>query len=286
MIILDFNQVALANLLVQGTKNVEVNENLLRHMILNSIRMNRVKFHNEYGELVIACDATDNWRKKLYPYYKANRKKSRDESSLDWGEVFRVLNLIREELIEYFPYQTIRVETAEADDVIASLVHEHGRVLGGEPVLILSGDKDFQQLQTYSNVSQYDPVRKRWIKCSDPHKFLVEHTLKGDVSDGVPNVLSSDDTFVAGARQKPIRQKFIDAVMATDQPEDSTVWTEEINRNYHRNKQMIDLSCVPEYIKEQTLQQFEAQTNKTRSKLFNYFIKYKLKHLHESITEF
>lgn len=286
MIILDFNQVALANLLVQGTKNVEIDENLLRHMILNSIRMNNTKFSKEYGQLVIACDATDNWRKQYYPYYKANRKKNRDESSLNWNEVFRILNTIREELFEYFPYPTIRVDTAEADDIIAALCHEYGRYLGGDPILILSGDKDFQQLQKYSNVDQYDPTRKRWIKCNDPQKFLLEHILKGDTSDGIPNILSADDTFVVGARQKQLRSTFINATLSADYPEDCTLFTEEIVRNYYRNKQLIDLDQVPDYIRESTIQIYNDQMDKDRSKLFNYFIKYKLKHLHELIAEF
>lgn len=282
MIILDFNQVAIANLMVQGTRNLEINENLLRHMILNSIRMNRVKFASEYGEMVIACDATDNWRKKYFPYYKANRKVSRDESSVDWKEMFRILNKIREEISEYFPYPTIRVDTAEADDIIATLCHEHGRELGGDPILILSGDKDFQQLQRYSNVDQYDPTRKRWIRCSDPDRFLLEHILKGDASDGIPNVLSSDDTFVAKARQKPLRSKFLDTVMN----EGIKSLDEDVKRNYHRNHMLIDLNNVPNDIAAQALYMYEEQSNKGRDKLFNYFIKYKLKNLTECITEF
>lgn len=282
MIILDFNQVAIANLMVQGTRNLEINENLLRHMILNSIRMNRVKFASEYGEMVIACDATDNWRKKYFPYYKANRKVSRDESSVDWKEMFRILNKIREEISEYFPYPTIRVETAEADDIIATLCHEHGRELGGDPILILSGDKDFQQLQRYSNVDQYDPTRKRWIRCSDPDRFLLEHILKGDASDGIPNVLSSDDTFVAKARQKPLRSKFLDTVMN----EGIKSLDEDVKRNYLRNHMLIDLDNVPNDIAAQALYMYEEQSNKGRDKLFNYFIKYKLKNLTECITEF
>ena len=152
MIILDYNQVALSNLMVSGIKQNNVDESLLRHMILNSIRSNKVKFEQEFGELVIACDATSNWRKQFFPYYKANRKKNRQDSGLDWNEIFRVLNMVRDELAEFFPYPTVRVEHAEADDVIATLCHEHGRELGGEPILILSGDKDFQQLQKYANV--------------------------------------------------------------------------------------------------------------------------------------
>jgi len=278
VIILDYNQVALANLMVSGPKNINANEDLLRHMILNSIRMNKVKFEKEFGELVIACDATSNWRKQFFPYYKANRKKNRQDSGLDWNEIFRILNAVRDELAEFFPYPTVRVEHAEADDVIATLCHEHGRQLGGDPILILSGDKDFQQLQRYSNVSQYDPTRKKWIRCNDPETFLQEHILKGDTGDGIPNVLSSDDTFVANARQKPLRAKKIDELLQ-EVPE-------ELQVNWHRNALMIDLDRVPQDIKDETMKVLKAQSGKTRAKLFNYFIKYKLKNLTECISEF
>lgn len=278
MIILDYNQVALSNLMVSGIKQSNVDESLLRHMILNSIRSNKVKFEQEFGELVIACDATSNWRKQFFPYYKANRKKNRQDSGLDWNEIFRVLNMVRDELAEFFPYPTVRVEHAEADDVIATLCHEHGRDLGGEPILILSGDKDFQQLQKYANVKQFDPVRKRWIKCNDPALFLKEHIIKGDTGDGIPNVLSSDDTFVANARQKPLRAKRIDELLQQVPA--------ELQHNYHRNRMMIDLDRVPQDIKDETIKTMQAQSGKTRAKLFNYFIKYKLKNLTECISEF
>lgn len=282
MIILDFNQVALANLMVSGPKNIEVNENLLRHMILNSVRMNKRKFEQEFGQLIIACDATNNWRKKIFPYYKANRKKNRQESTLDWNEIFRVLNTVRDELQEYFPYPTIRIDGAEADDVIASLVDEYGRELGGDPILILSGDKDFQQLQKYANVQQYDPVRKKWIKCSDPERFLIEHIIRGDPGDGVPNVLSEDDTFVTGSRQRPVTTKKLNELIEiTDVDVPDTIET-----NWYRNKTLIDLNFVPDGIRKGTLEVYAAQANKGRSKLFNYFIKHKLKNLTDVIAEF
>lgn len=282
MIILDYNQVALANLMVSGPKNINANEDLLRHMILNSIRMNKVKFEKEFGELIIACDATSNWRKQFFPYYKANRKKNRQDSGLDWNEIFRILNAVRDELAEFFPYPTVRVEHAEADDVIATLCHEHGRQLGGDPILILSGDKDFQQLQRYSNVSQYDPTRKKWIRCNDPETFLKEHIMKGDTGDGIPNVLSADDTFVANARQKPLRSKKLAELLELNFLE----WSNEISANYSRNRMLIDLSAIPSDIRAATKKAVEEQSDKGRDKLFNYFIKYKLKNLTECISEF
>ena len=285
MIIVDLNQVMLSNLLMQlgNHTNAQLEENMVRHMILNSLRSYRVKFAEEYGEMVIACDNTNYWRKKIFPYYKANRKKNIESSELDWKALFECLNKIRSELKEYFPYRVIDVESAEADDIISTLVSEFGSELNtGEKILILSGDKDFIQLHTYSNVSQYDPTRKKWIKHEDPERFLHEHILKGDAGDGIPNILSPDNVFVVGDRQRPLTAKKMERILGTDTKE----LEEPLARNYWRNAKLIDLSFTPEEIREKVMQQFESQKNRDRSKLLNYFITNKLKNLTEHLSEF
>jgi len=286
MIILDYNQVAIANLMTSGITRhggpAIPQEDLLRHMILNSIRMNKVKFGSDYGEMVIACDSRNYWRKEIFPYYKAARKRTRDDSGLDWNEIFRILNKVRDEIRDYFPYPVLNVETAEADDVIATLCHEHGRDLGGDPILILSGDKDFMQLQKYANVSQFDPIRKKWVRTNNPVEYLMEHILRGDTGDGIPNVLTEDDCFVSGARQRQMRSKFVDNIISQGTSE----LTDEVLRNFHRNRKLIDLDLVPDDLQSDILSEYEGQTGKGRAKLFNYFIKHKLKNLTENIGEF
>lgn len=285
MIIVDLNQVMLSNLLMQlgNHTNAKLDENMVRHMILNSLRSYRTKFKDEFGELIIACDNTNYWRKKIFPYYKANRKKNIENSELDWKNIFECLNKIRAELKEFFPYKVIDVESAEADDVIATLVSKFGSELNtGEKILILSGDKDFIQLHVYSNVSQYDPTRKKWIKHDDPERFLHEHILKGDAGDGIPNVLSPDNVFVVGDRQRPLTAKKMEKIMGTDLEEMET----SIARNYSRNANLIDLSFTPEEIREKVMDQFNNQTDRDRSKLLNYFIANKLKNLTEHLGEF
>ena len=275
----------LSNLLMQlgNHTNAQLEENMVRHMILNSLRSYRVKFAQEYGEMIIACDNTNYWRKKIFPYYKANRKKNIETSELDWKALFECLNKIRSELKEYFPYRVLDVESAEADDIISTLVSEFGSELNtGEKILILSGDKDFIQLHKYSNVSQYDPTRKKWIKHDDPERFLQEHILKGDAGDGIPNILSPDNCFVVGDRQRPLTAKKIEKIMETDTEE----LEEPLAKNYWRNAKLIDLSFTPNEIREKVMQQFEAQKNRDRSKLLNYFITNKLKNLTEHLSEF
>jgi len=281
VIIVDLNQVMLSNLMMQlgNHTNAKIEENMVRHMILNSLRSYKVKFGNEYGELVIAADNYNYWRKKFFPYYKANRKKSQEKSDLDWGAIFETLNKIRQEIKDYFPYRVIEIESAEADDVIATLVREHSE---NEKILIMSGDKDFIQLHIWPDVKQYDPVRKRWITHNDPEQYLKEHVLKGDSGDGVPNILSEDNCFVVGSRQKPLTAKRIAKILNTD-PENLEA---NIARNYFRNAMLIDLSNVPEEIKEKVITSYNEQSGKDRSKLMNYFISNKLRNLIENIGEF
>lgn len=281
MIIVDLNQVMISNLMMQlGTHtNAKIEENMVRHMILNSIRSYKVKFGAEFGELVIASDNSNYWRKQMFPYYKANRKKNQQTSDLDWHAIFETLNKIRQELKDYFPYRVIDIEAAEADDVIGTLVRNFSK---DEPILIMSGDKDFIQLHIWPNVKQYDPVRKRWIMHNDPEQYLKEHILKGDSSDGVPNILSNDNCFVVGERQRPLTARKMEKILSTP-PEDME---REVARNYIRNAMLIDLSNTPDNIKEKVIDSYNAQNNKDRSKLMNYFIENRLKNLTESIGEF
>jgi hypothetical protein len=283
MILVDLNQVMISNMMVQigNHHNAEVDENMIRHMVLNSLRANKVKFGKEFGEFIICADDKNYWRRQYFPFYKASRKKAREKSELDWNAIFTALNNVREELKEFFPYKVIQIESAEADDVIGTIVHENGTYLNsGEPILILSGDKDYIQLHKYANVSQWDPTRKRWIKHSDPEQYLFEHIAKGDVGDGVPNCMSPDNCLVIGERQKMMTKKRIEALQNINNLDEGT------QRGWYRNKKLIDLSEIPENIKEQVLDAYNAENPKDRSMLFNYFVKNKLRLLMENINEF
>jgi len=283
MIILDLSQVMLSNIMVQlgNHTNAKVDEGMVRHMVLNSIRMYKTKFGPDFGEFVIACDNKNYWRRQLFPYYKANRKKSQAESELDWKAIFECLGKIRAELKEFFPYRVIDVESAEADDIIGTLCQEFGNT--NEKILILSGDKDFQQLQQYINVQQYDPVRKKKIICNDPERFLLEHIIKGDSGDGIPNILSDDNSFVIGKRQSPVTQKKLDNLVALNL---EGKYAHPIFRNYIRNKQLIDLTQIPANVRQNILESYTSQGGKKSPNLLNYFIANRLRNLTDSIGDF
>ena len=150
--------------------------------------------------------------------------------------------------------------------------------------MIVSGDKDFIQLQKYSNVSQFSPILKKKLNGEDPNEYIKVHILKGDSSDGIPNVLSNDNVFTEGLRQKPLSKKKIDAWK--DGNFENTMATDEIVRNYSRNKNLIDLDCIPVDIQTNILKEFTEASCGDRSKLLTYFIENKLKELTDSIGDF
>lgn len=284
-ILVDYNQVILASLFasIGNHTDVAVDENIIRHMFLNSLRANRKKFNEEYGEIVICADGKNTWRREAYPYYKANRKKSRDESEMDWNALFEIMNNIRSEIRDFFPYKVIHVDHCEADDIIGTVIHENGSELniGAEKFLVLSGDKDYIQLQKYANVDQYDPIRKRWIRNDQPEEYLKEHILKGDAGDGVPNVLSADNCLAIGERQKPMTKKRMGLLNCANPDMD-----EETLRRYHRNKMMIDLSEIPQKYQDIIMSEYNQDKEIGREHLFNFFVKKKLKHLLTDIQDF
>jgi len=277
--------VTISNIFMQmrfgGDKSLD--EGLTRHMVLNGLRSYKRKFGEKYGEMVICSDDRHYWRKEIFPYYKQGRKSSQETSSIDWQELYRILNLLKEEIREYMPWKMIQVEHAEADDVIATLCHEFGIEFGGgERILILSSDKDFKQLQKFSNVDQYSPIQKKWIKENNPVRYLKEHIMEGDKGDGIPNFLSDDNCLVGDGIKKTLGQKKIGGWI-NQAPEDFC--TESMLRGWRRNEALIDLSLVPGTVSVEVMRQYNAELPK-RGDLFEYFMKNKLKNLMSDIGEF
>ena len=274
------NQIALASLMMNLNMNKSdtADEKMVRHMILNSIRLYRTKYFQEYGEVILTWDSKHSWRRDYFPQYKASRRKGRQKSDLNWDSIFEFLNRIKSEFKENLPYKFIEVYGTEADDIIAVLCKN----FQDKSIMIISGDKDFIQLQKYPKVKQYSPITKKYVNGFNPHIYLKEHIFKGDTSDGVPNVLSPDHTFTDGLRQKPLGRKKIQTWLNIDIDD----LQDEVKRNYQRNDKLINLDNVPEDLEKEIMMDFcEAQCG-DRSKLLNYFIKNKLRELTESIGEF
>ena len=290
MILIDFTQIAIGSLMVAINRgDEEVDDSLVRHLVLNNLRYYRSRFTEKYGELVICCDSKHYWRRDYFPNYKANRKKDRASSGYDWDFIFTTLNGVRDEIKEHFPYKVLEVYGAEADDIIAILIKQ---VQDDPDDIIISSDKDFIQLHGF-HVKQYSPVSKKFVNDTVPHEYLREHIIKGDRSDGVPNVLSPDDTFVAEKRQKPMRKTMLMTLteaMEKWEPKD-LFQLAKCNRdtwmhNWQRNETLIDLDKIPHDIRDKILREFKNAPTGDRSKLFNYFVEKKLNNLILSIGDF
>lgn len=282
--LIDLNQVLISNLMQHlkfVTKQNEMSEDLIRHMCINTIRSNVKQFRSKYPNVILCCDSKHYWRRDAFPFYKSQRKHDREASGLDWGMIFDVLNRLRDELRDNFPYKTLNVEGAEADDVIAVLT---ARLAPHAPVLILSSDKDFGQLQKYPNVTQYSPILKRFIKIDDPKRFVREHILKGDRGDGIPNILSPDNTFAAGERQKPLNSKRLNEWVTKDASEFCT--TDVLLRGYKRNQMLVDFDYIPSDIQGKIVDAYEEAKPANKEKMLNYFIHNGLKVMIENINDF
>ena len=270
---------------INGRNAVELNEDLVRHMVLNSLRGHNKKFRKEYGEMIIACDSKNVWRREIFPNYKAGRKANREKSEHDWDAIFSMLHNIKDEIRQFLPYKVIELETAEADDIIATLIKRLQNQVGPnheKKVLILSGDKDFIQLHG-PNVRQYNPVLSKFVgKGENPSIYIKEHILKGDRSDGIPNVLSDDNVFIEGRRQRPLSKKKINEWVN----EVFMTFTEEEQKNYNRNRKLIDLNCIPQELEDKINNEFLNVKVASRDKILGYFINKRLKTLIEVIDEF
>jgi 5'-3' exonuclease len=278
MILIDYSGIAISNIFAQ---KVTVSEDMVRHMILNSLRMYNLKYRKEYGTMVLACDG-GSWRKEIFPQYKASRKTSRDASGLDWNEFFRILSVVRDEVKEHLPYKVVHIQNIEADDIIGTLTENHWYLERG-PVMIISADKDFIQLQRYPNVRQFSPMTKAFVKENKPFNYLYEHIMRGDSGDGIPNVLSPDNTFVDKIRQKPISTKKIEQWIASYDNLDK-VMDEATYRNFQRNQALIDLNKVPRDKKALIINTFESV--KPNSNVLNYLISKRCTQLIECAEEF
>lgn len=281
MIIIDYSGIALASII---TQRLDIKEDVIRHVILNTIRMYNKKFRDEYGQMVIACDSS-TWRRDYFPNYKFKRREGREESTMDWNEVFRIINGVRDDLAEHFPYKVVTINKAEADDIIGTLTIETQEFGKHEPVMIVSADKDFIQLHKFSNVKQYSPLLKKFIVEKNPRMYILEHIFKGDSGDGVPNILSPDNTFVEGIRQSPVTKKKIQEW--TDNIDNiASVLDAETYRNFIRNKKLIDLTETPDSVKQEIINTYDEIKVSHKSRVLNYLIKKRCKMLIECVGDF
>ncbi len=286
MIIIDVSNIAYAAMFqhIAIQKQFPLNEDTLRHLVLNSLRANVKKFKHVYAptskSVVLAFDSANYWRRDLFPHYKACRRLNRANSPFDWDLIHVYMNTIMTELVQKTPYTPVLVNGAEADDVIGTLAP---LAAAQESVMIISGDKDFPQLQTNRKISQWAPVLKKFIAEPAPELQLKQLIIRGDKDDGIPNILSADDIFVTGGRQRPISEKKL-ITWLTQAPEQFC--DQSMLHNYYRNQKLIDLTCIPTTLKHDIIQAKEQAPTVTKSQFLTYLIEKQLDNLIACVDEF
>jgi 5'-3' exonuclease len=255
-----------------------------KYLMLNSVQ--RLKIKHQPNETIICFDSY-SWRKKYFQFYKARREMTKKKSGMDYEGFIAVIDEIYEDLRVYFPYKICRAEWAEADDIIAALVHHLQNM--GTQIIIASRDKDFKQLLN-SNVSLWDTVEWKWIKCKNPKTFLIKHVLMGDAGDDVPNVRSDDDTFITdGKRQKACGPKTVEKILGETGLEEY-IKKEGLLANFRRNKKLIRLtkSTIPGIVWNAIIKNYSEQKDKKGNYMLlaKYFSSQRMRRLQKSIDKF
>lgn len=290
MILIDYSQVALSNILafqsdLKKGSPADI-KNLIRHSTLSTIKYYKKKYGKEYGEIVICCDGRRYWRRDVFPNYKAGRKKHRENSDLDWNLIFDTLNDIRLDIQEHFPWKVVHMDRAEADDIIAALTFLTQEFGFNDKVMIISSDKDFKQLHVFDNVKQWSPIQKKAVtsKHSEITRQIIEHVVRGDSGDGIPNIFSPDDTFITGTKQKSVTakrlQEFFDNGFIACK-------TDEERRNWTRNTVLVDFKHIPEEIQKEIQETFlNTKPKGDKMSVFKYLTEHRCKLLLDEVEEF
>jgi 5'-3' exonuclease len=301
MILVDYNQAAISSIYIfaDDLKAGKDPENIVRHCVISMLLSYKKKYGPKYGEMIVCCDSTNYWRKDIFKHYKAGRKKSRDESDLPWDTIFKIINQVREDIKQHFPWRVVHVDRCEADDIIAVLSKNSGEITSkkfglyndDEPVLIISSDHDYKQLHVMDNVKQWCPRNERLITVTSKkeiQRLIMEHIVKGDAGDGIPNIRMPSSYFVKGKKVVP-RQKQI-----------KSTWLEEFydkgidacqtklqRHRYLLNERLVSFEFIPELYSTAIMKYYNENPPKgDKTRTFEYLVKHRCRILQENITDF
>ncbi len=214
-----------------------------RHLVVASVQAYVSK--SDYDRVIIAYDARHYWRKDIYPEYKGNRKKQRDDSIINFDNFLPILDQFILEFKAIFKsLYHIEIDNAEADDVAAVLTKHFSD--SGESTELITTDKDFNQLLKLKNVSIFNPIKKEMVKCLNPEKELQIKCITGDRGD---NIFAIKPKCGPATAEKLLRSGQLAEFVLM---EESNLSTEQnlMVKNYKRNIQLIDFEYIPTTIKK------------------------------------
>ena len=142
---------------------------------------------------VLCWDTTKSRRRlRLFPSYKANRKREyTEEEQVEYNEFIKQINISRK-LLDFLKIPQLSIDHMEADDAISLL---SGILAKKYEVIIVSTDKDLLQCVSF-NVSVFNPFTKVLFTADNfiektglsPMQYLFARALMGDKSDGINGI--------------------------------------------------------------------------------------------------
>ena len=215
--------------------------------------------------VILALDDKNYWRKKIFPLYKAQRKKERSENKffkdVNFEELFKVSDEFFKELVTIIPQiQSIKIPNVEADDVIAILT-EHISL----DTHCISTDKDMYQLYRYKGYKQ-SKFGNDIQEVLNPMSFLHEKICRGDKSDNIPSIYPR---LGIKTYQKMMENGSLLKLISEDS---------NVGEVYSRNREIVDFKYIPKQITKDILKEYHAfvpeRTNEMT--LYNFLLKHKM----------
>lgn len=295
MILIDSKQIfySVYHQLNSRFPGMPIDSDAMRPMVIEILQAFKKAHQGDFGDLVIAVDSKGTpWRTEINPYYR-NRRRSNLRKDLNTNVVSASYRQIVAEFDKFLPVPVINIPTAEADDIIAVLATE----FSFEPNLIISSDHDFEQLLHIDGLSLFKPKRYsaedvyHGVMYNAPRKYKsnqmsyetvtkaqaeiirLTHVIKGDSGDDVCNILSPPDSLATGTRQKTISAKKLAALMEECVEGFSD---HSIQERFDSNLVMVDMTKIPENIKNAILHEYNNQINKTAVGFGKYVEQYKM----------
>lgn len=270
-VIFDLNHLAYRCFFAAKSDIEQVGYKYHHHMMFNIIINLSNKFNAD--KVILCVDHKLNWRKKIYPDYKAQRKDKKDKDDIDWDEFYNEFDKFVEYCKNYFPFYVLQVKYMEADDIAAVLA----KTYTSDSKVIITSDGDYVQLLRYKNVKLYDPIKNMHKKEDDPVRALKIKCLMGDKSDNIPSIKPR-----VGAKTA---EKLVDDPKLLKEIFSNPELGEEYKENYKRNIRLIDLNRIPDKLVERSLEQYENYNLPDGKRIFNFLAKHKFRDLRNRIGE-
>lgn len=275
-VLIDFNNLCFR---VLFSKDVDIhgkqNFSIWKYFVFDSI-YRAIWLDRNINEVVIAVDNKHSWRKSYFSRYKERRRKQRDDT-LDWNLIFGEMNKLSSELKHYMPFKVLQIMSAEADDIIGIIaLHTDNNCI------VVSNDEDYLQLCS-KRVKVYSPSKRKYVNCNNPEKFIISKCLMGQSKDDIFNVITPDNwgkTKLTEGKKKPgfgkVALKKVEKIgykkwlqeKKTYKNFDTTVNPE---KNYSRNRILMDFKKIPKIIEGRILDQYYNQTYPPSENIFQFF---------------